>query len=166
LPYMIFSDATLRELARTRPSSLPKMHMIYGIGEVKLREFGERIIQLIQQHCQNHNQAMDVSPKPVKLDNSPRPSSRPNSQRDLAFDLFRQGAVVEDVMHQTGRGRSTVIDYLCEFIRKQPDVSISTWLADDVYQEIAAAARQVGTDRLKPIFVALEEKVSYDEIRL
>lgn len=108
-------------------------------------------------------------PQPMvreRVEKSPRPSSRPNPQRDLAFDLFRQGVIVEDFMHQTGRGRSTVVDYLCEFIRQQPQAPISTWLADDVYQKIVAAARQVGTERLKPIFVALEEKVSYDEIRL
>ena len=58
------------------------------------------------------------------------------------------------------------MDYLCEFIRQQPDVSISTWLADDGFQRVAAAAQQVGTERLKPIFIALEEKVSYDEIRI
>jgi uncharacterized protein YpbB len=109
---------------------------------------------------------MDISPKPIKPEKTPQPSSRPNPLRDLAFDLFRQGAVVEDVMHQTGRGRSAVMDYLCEFIRQQPSVSISTWLADDLYQKIGAAARQVGTDRLKPIFVTLEEKVSYEDIRL
>jgi ATP-dependent DNA helicase RecQ len=166
LPYMIFSDATLRELARIRPSNLANMRLVYGIGEVKLRDFGDRILQLILTHCQGHHLAMDISPKPIKPEKTPQPSSRPNPLRDLAFDLFRQGAVVEDVMHQTGRGRSAVMDYLCEFIRQQPSVSISTWLADDLYQKIGAAARQVGTDRLKPIFVTLEEKVSYEDIRL
>jgi ATP-dependent DNA helicase RecQ len=166
LPYLIFSDATLRELARIRPSTLQKMHLVYGIGEVKLRDFGETILQLIQQHCQSRNLSMDVSAKPVRHDSAPRTSNRPNPQRDQAFELFRQGAVVEDVLHQTGRGRATVVDYLCEFIRQQPAVSISPWLADDVYQKIAAVAKQVGTERLKPIFIALEEKVPYDEIRI
>jgi ATP-dependent DNA helicase RecQ len=166
LSYMIFSDATLRELARIRPSSLTDMRLVYGIGEVKLREFGERILQVIRTHCQTRQVAMDVQAKPVKSDGIIRQSSRPNIQRDLAFDLFRQGCVVEDVMHQTGRGRSTVTDYLCEFIRDQGIVSISTWLADDVYQKIVMVAHQVGTERLKPIFIALEEKVSYDDIRI
>jgi hypothetical protein len=31
---------------------------------------------------------------------------------------------------------------------------------------VAGAARQVRTERLKPIFVALAEQVGYDEIRL
>jgi ATP-dependent DNA helicase RecQ len=166
LPYMIFSDATLRELARILPSNLANLHLIYGIGEVKLRDFGETVLRLIRAHCQSRNLAMDAPPRPLPPNTTPRSPSRPNPQRDLAFDLFRRGAVIEDVMHQTGRGRSTVIDYLCEFIRQQPDISISSWLAPDTYQKIAAVARQVGTERLKPIFVALEEKVPYDDIRI
>src|SRR5262249_28380237 len=35
-PYLVFSDATLRELARVRPSTLEKMRLVYGIGEAKL----------------------------------------------------------------------------------------------------------------------------------
>jgi ATP-dependent DNA helicase RecQ len=148
------------------------MRLVYGIGEVKLREFGDKILQLIQGFCRNHNLATDVAAaysvrgSLAKRESVPRLAARPNPLRDQAFDLFRQGAVIEDVMHQTGRSRPTVVDYLCEFIRLQPGVSISTWLADDVYQKIAAAARQVGMDRLKPIFIALEEKVPYDEIRI
>jgi ATP-dependent DNA helicase RecQ len=166
LPYLIFSDATLRELARIRPSSLQQMHMVYGIGEVKLRDFGETILQLIQQHCQGHNLSMDVLSKPVVYEKTPRLSNRPNPTRDLAFHLFHQGSVIEDVMHQTGRGRAAVVDYLCEFIQQQPGVAISSWLANDNYEKIAAVASQVGTERLKPIFVALDEKVPYDDIRI
>jgi hypothetical protein len=34
------------------------------------------------------------------------------------------------------------------------------------YERVAEAARTVGTDRLKPIWLALGEAVDYDEIRL
>ena len=69
-------------------------------------------------------------------------------------------------MHQVGRARSAVVDYLCEYIRREKPRSIATWVADDVYLHILAAARTVGTDKLKPIFLVLGEKVSYDEIRI
>ena len=67
---------------------------------------------------------------------------------------------------QTNRGRSTVCDYLYQFIREERPANIAPWVANDVYQRVVAAARQVGTDRLKPIFLALGEQVSYDDIRL
>jgi ATP-dependent DNA helicase RecQ len=69
-------------------------------------------------------------------------------------------------MHQINRTRGTVVDYLCDFIREERPASISTWVAEELYQRIAAAARQNGTERLKPIFIALGEQVAYEDIRL
>ncbi|HYT94705.1 MAG TPA: helix-turn-helix domain-containing protein, partial [Gemmataceae bacterium] len=59
-----------------------------------------------------------------------------------------------------------IVDYLTLFIRHERPASIGPWIKDDLYQRIAAAARQVGTERLKPIFLALGEQVPYDDIRL
>jgi ATP-dependent DNA helicase RecQ len=45
--YIIFGDATLRELARQRPSNLVELGRIRGIGERKLEEFGSQILTAI-----------------------------------------------------------------------------------------------------------------------
>jgi len=47
-PYVIFHDTTLRELARVKPSSLAALHGIRGIGERKVAELGERLIEAIR----------------------------------------------------------------------------------------------------------------------
>lgn len=49
-PYMVFGDNTLRELARVRPSSATNMMRIYGVGENKLKEFGEQFRAVIDEH--------------------------------------------------------------------------------------------------------------------
>lgn len=166
-PYVIFSDATLRELARNRPSTPERMRAVYGVGDTKLRDFGWRFLDLIRGHAQSHGLALDKSPAPSSRPALPleRERSRPAAV-GLAFALFRDGAAVEDVMHQLNRARSTVMDYLAEYIRNERPKSIATWVGDQEYQRIAVAAREVGTDRLKPIFLALGEKVDYDTIRL
>jgi ATP-dependent DNA helicase RecQ len=164
-PYIIFSDATLRELARMRPSTLERMRLVYGVGETKRREYGERFLQLILSYGREHGVALDqraAVPKPV----SATPPARPSPIRDLAVSLFRQGAAIEDVIHQTNRSRGTVFEYLCDFIRQERPASVSAWVADAVYQRVLAAARQHGVERLKPIFLALGEQVSYEEIRV
>ncbi|HUP61243.1 MAG TPA: DNA helicase RecQ [Thermoanaerobaculia bacterium] len=48
-PYVIFSDRTLRELARARPSTLYELRGIYGIGDAKLEAFGSAVISVITQ---------------------------------------------------------------------------------------------------------------------
>jgi ATP-dependent DNA helicase RecQ len=165
-PYVVFHDTVLRELARVRPSSLERMRSVTGIGEAKLREFGDRFFQKLDQYCRQHNLSRDQSASPALPLEPPRPSTRPNPLRDQAFQLFRDKAVVEDVMHRTGRARTTVMDYLCQFIREEKPRSLEPWVRADVTRQVTDAARQVGTDRLKPIYLTLGERVSYDEIRL
>jgi ATP-dependent DNA helicase RecQ len=164
-PYIVFNDSTLRELARVRPSSLERMRYISGIGDAKLRDYGERFLQLIRQHCGERGLSMDNASAPP-LEEPRKSSLRPNPQRTLAFEQFRQGAAIEDVMHQTGRARATICDYLTEYIREERPKSIATWVPENVYQRVAMAARRVGTDRLKPIYIELGEQVPYDQIRL
>jgi ATP-dependent DNA helicase RecQ len=49
-PYVIFGDATLRELARIRPMTLERMRSVYGVGDAKLRDFGARFLALLTNH--------------------------------------------------------------------------------------------------------------------
>jgi ATP-dependent DNA helicase RecQ len=47
-PYVIFGDKTLRELARTRPTTLTELRGIYGIGDAKLEAFGDAIVRIMR----------------------------------------------------------------------------------------------------------------------
>jgi ATP-dependent DNA helicase RecQ len=166
-PYVIFSDATLRELARVRPSTRDRMYLIYGVGSAKLDQFGDYFLTLIEHHCRQNNVPMDQPASvPERRAVRGRAVRQANPTRDLAFELFGGHASVEDVIHQTERGRSTVMDYLCEFIEERKPRSIADWLPTEKYQLIAAAAKKTGMERLKPIFAALGDKVPYEEIRL
>ena len=45
--YVIFNDATLREIAKVRPATLGEMRGISGVGEKKLVSYGDEIVRLI-----------------------------------------------------------------------------------------------------------------------
>ena len=48
-PYIIFSDRTLREIARARPSTLTELREVYGVGDAKLEAFGSAVIAVVTQ---------------------------------------------------------------------------------------------------------------------
>ena len=48
--YVIFHDATLREIAARQPSSLTELAVVAGVGEAKLTKYGEQIITLVRDH--------------------------------------------------------------------------------------------------------------------
>ncbi len=45
--YVIFNDATLREIAKVKPATLGEMRGISGVGEKKLVSYGDEIVRLI-----------------------------------------------------------------------------------------------------------------------
>ena len=47
-PYVVFSDATLRELCAHRPASLGAFRQIGGVGDVKLERYGEAFVEAIR----------------------------------------------------------------------------------------------------------------------
>jgi ATP-dependent DNA helicase RecQ len=48
-PYIIFSDATLRDMARRRPANRQQLLAVHGVGEKKVAEYGEDFLR-----CINH----------------------------------------------------------------------------------------------------------------
>ncbi|MHA6288431.1 DNA helicase RecQ [Maricaulis sp. CAU 1757] len=47
--YVIFSDATLADMAQMRPESLEQMALVNGVGPKKLADFGDAFLALLQQ---------------------------------------------------------------------------------------------------------------------
>ncbi len=47
--YVIFHDATLREIARAMPVSLDALRQVSGVGEKKLESYGEEITRLVSE---------------------------------------------------------------------------------------------------------------------
>ncbi|WP_033492531.1 RecQ family ATP-dependent DNA helicase [Bifidobacterium biavatii] len=46
-PYIVFSDKTLRDMARVKPTDDEEFLSVNGVGESKLRQYGERFMQAI-----------------------------------------------------------------------------------------------------------------------
>ena len=49
-PYVVFTDATLQEMARRLPHNMSEMLDISGVGEVKLERYGQRFLEVLQNH--------------------------------------------------------------------------------------------------------------------
>lgn len=48
-PYMIFSDKTLAGMSRNRPATLAGLRLVPGVGDYKLKKYGERFLRVISE---------------------------------------------------------------------------------------------------------------------
>ena len=48
--YVVFADRTLIDMARRKPTTLAEMSRVHGVGEGKLRQYGELFLDVIRKH--------------------------------------------------------------------------------------------------------------------
>ncbi|MCC9644639.1 DNA helicase RecQ [Rhodopirellula sp. JC740] len=161
--YVIFGDAVLRELARIRPSSLAKLEGIRGIGEHKRNEFGQLFLDSIDEYCDQTSTDRDQANGSVP---PPKMPVQPNAASMQAASLFREGHSVDEVAQRMDRAESTVHKYLGEFIQLEKITDPSPWVDTDEAAAIRSALMAAEDERLRPIYEALDEKVSYEKIRI
>jgi ATP-dependent DNA helicase RecQ len=58
--YVLFNDATLRDMARTRPGSPGSLLNIRGVGEKKLADIGQPFLEAISSYCREKRLALDL----------------------------------------------------------------------------------------------------------
>jgi len=50
-PYLVFTDASLREMSETQPGDRQEMLGIKGVGEAKLEKYGEEFLRVIKEYA-------------------------------------------------------------------------------------------------------------------
>ncbi|HEX5938794.1 MAG TPA: RecQ family ATP-dependent DNA helicase [Dehalococcoidia bacterium] len=146
-PFVVFSDVTLRDMARLRPRSIPELLQVKGVGERKAADFGQRFLQTIEEF------------KPTA---TPAPAPRKRS----SFALFESGASIDEAVAETGLARSTIGQHLSDYVSLQKPADISAWVDAETYRRVADAGERVGWELLKPIWEDLGGTVDYERIRL
>lgn len=171
-PYVIFSDAALNDMARRRPVDLATFNMVKGVGETKLKDFGELFTERIKKFCTSHDlsENCQIEPKTERL-RKPRDKNQLSGSEVKAFACFAEGLSIKETADRLNRALSTTSSYMMTYIRHQLICDPSPWIDAAVIQEIHDIVAEFETDpewggRLKPIFVKLKGRVSYEDIRI
>jgi ATP-dependent DNA helicase RecQ len=57
-PYVVFHDATLREMTERRPLTLTQFAELHGVGHAKLTRYGEQFIAAIREHASKESASL------------------------------------------------------------------------------------------------------------
>ena len=163
--YHIFGDASLISMALRRPSTLDEFHKINGVGSQKLEKYGQVFVDAIVLFCGDNQLETGRSIQNVK-----RVAKKSNKRRAAinsdAFELFDAGMTVEQVAIKLERATSTVDTYLVAYLSHKRVTDPSVWVEQSRVELVKSAGEECGWKLLRPIFVKLEEKVPYREIKI
>ncbi len=162
--YIVFSDVALRQMARDYPASEREFARISGVGEKKLREFGDVFLAEIATYLQ-------TNPRQIFADDSfaaPAPPVR-NSLGDSARDTlrrFRSGQSVEQIAEERNLVTGTIYSHLLEAIEGGEPVELKRFFTDTEQQKIAVAFERNGFGNLTAVFESLGGACDYGRLRI
>lgn len=160
-PYIIFSDASLMEMAVHYPADTASFRRIHGVGQVKAERYGGHFTRVIANYMAENGKI------PVNAANQPVAKARKPSMSDTLDDtlaLHRKGLSPFDIAAQRGFALSTVESHLIKLIELDR-LDAGEFLAKDEEAEIIAQFETYEDSYIKPLKEFFGEKYSYFQLR-
>jgi ATP-dependent DNA helicase RecQ len=164
-PYVIFSDRTLIEMAAYYPQSITSLLNISGVGQVKLRQYGEAFLEVIKAFCEKHQ--LQESPK-----EKPREKSDVNRRYALVAEAYNAGETIQSLMERYRVTTGTIIEHLTRYVssgnslQNGADLELLTSVSLEQRQAAFAAFHEFSPIFLKPIYDRLNGTLSYEDLRI
>ncbi len=151
-PYVIFSDATLEEMAAKRPTMDSDLMEISGVGERKLQLYGNLFMDKIIEYIK----AKVAEGEQLK-----------GSTYILTYDLYKQNLSVDQIAEKRALNPVTVYSHLAYLYEKGEPIDLFKYFTEEEYDRIEGAIKAMKPPfKMKDIFEYLQEEIAYHKIRL
>ncbi len=164
-PYVLFSDATLKELSRYFPVTKEDMLTIKGIGEKKYEQYGETFLQVIQEWRQGNK---DVTER-VRISDTPRAKPRKENEEGpshlVSYKLFQSGKSIKDIAAMRDLSKQTVESHLFKAYKDGRPLLWQIFFNEEEEAKVLAAHQQLEDPKLKEIKEALGDSFDYTKIK-
>lgn len=193
-PYIVFSDATLGEMAAAVPRNEYEMRQISGVGELKWQQYGQDFLDKIEEFLKENPdfvesgavmQAIAPAPAPTKpekvvvertavtepktiVKTHPKPISTdpkiPTQQ--ITYNLFKSGISIEEIAEQRFLSPTTILSHLVQLYEAGEAIDPFEFVSLDEIQKITEGTFFLPEPlRMKDLYEFLGEEFSYGKIR-
>jgi ATP-dependent DNA helicase RecQ len=164
-PYVIFSDRTLMEMAAYYPQSAASLLNISGVGQVKLRQYGDPFLDVIRAYSEKHGLK-------EKLKEAVREKSDSHRRYVMVAEAYNSGETIQGLMERYRVTPGTIIDHLTRYLaagntlQNRADLESFTSVTAEQKQTAFAAFDQHGSAFLKPVYDQLNGALNYDDLKI
>ncbi|MCL1490281.1 MAG: DNA helicase RecQ [Pseudanabaena sp. Salubria-1] len=167
-PYVIFSNATLNQMAEQQPTDRKDFAKLSGVGAKKLEQYADDFIAIILDHHLKYPpaEATESTPSKVKQEATPKSKlSKASTQRET-LAMYENGLDIDDIARDRGLKPATVWTHLVQLIEAGYAINCDRLVAPERQTVIYEALDAIGGDSLRNLFDHLREEYSYDEIKI
>jgi ATP-dependent DNA helicase RecQ len=153
--YIVFSDATLVDMAAKKPITKSQFLEVSGVGQEKFKRFGEAFIKEIFEFVNQNKESAARMGKGLT--------------QAVSYQLYQDGYSVEEIAQQRSIAQSTVISHLIKMKEDGNDIDLKALIDPWDLNAIKDAIEEIGFkkgDGIKTIFEHFEGNMGYEKIRL
>ncbi|GLX69581.1 DNA helicase RecQ [Paenibacillus glycanilyticus] len=161
-PFMLFFDATLKELADIRPLTEEQLLQTKGIGAAKAEKYGTEVLAIIQAHAGDAGStpASSVPKRPAA-----RPPASASSEETpshvFTLERFNSGLTPSEIAEERSLSRVTIEGHLIRSAEEGHELDWSRVIPEQFEEQIVQVIEELGADKLRPIKDALPDEVDY-----
>ena len=144
-------DTTVDGICRANPGTIRELLLVTGIGERKAELYGRQILDALKRF--RSGSRASVADKKI-------------TPSEETIQLIEQGKSLDEIAAIRGRRLSTIVSMVSDLVERGLVEFQAHWIDQDKQEKIAAAAVDLGLERMTPIKDALPADFTFDEIRL
>ena len=148
--YVIFSDATLQQMAKEKPLTSAEMLEISGVGEYKFDKYGQVFLDTISNYLGHAS------------------GKKPKGDTYLeTFTMLKEGLSIAEVAAKRQLSETTIYSHIANLYLNNKIRTVNSLVSPTEVDRVRAAIDALGeTKAMKPVFEYLNEEIPYHKIRL
>ncbi|MCK1991024.1 DNA helicase RecQ [Peribacillus muralis] len=159
-PFIIFSDASLKDMAAKLPGTEQAFLEVKGVGTQKFERFGTVFLERISEYVQAHP---EVEVNIMKTKETGKRSTAPSHLE--SYHLFQEGKSIQEIASLRGLSSISVENHLIKCAQEQLDIKWEDIFSAEEYNLVLETATQSDFEKLKPLKEALPDHFSYFMIK-
>jgi len=164
-PFMIFSDATLKDMCRKIPGDRSQMLKVSGVGDMKLKKYGNVFIDAIKEYAEENNITQDKSAYEEIAVKENKNKDKKADTKMTSYELYKEGLSINEIAEKRGFTARTVEQHLLDCVEDGLEVEAGIFVNEAWKKQIIEVIKKCGADKLRPIKESLPDEISYSAIK-
>ncbi len=149
--YLIFNDATLKEMEKQRPMTDEDFMAINGVGQKKMQDYGYQFIKEIIAFSKEKRE---------------KKKSKKGNTHKVTYELYKEGLSVEEISKKRELASTTVYSHLAKLYADGKDIDLNKFLTKADLDAVKKARVELEDPKtLKPYYEHFNEAIDYWTIR-
>lgn len=163
-PFYIMHQTTLVEIAKAMPQTKEELLDIEGFGKKKYENYGEEILQIINDFCNANNIEHRQTTIVIDDTSNNKPKEKHNTYL-VTLELFRQGKTIEDIAAEREMATSTIEGHLSRFV-ETGEIDVHTLVSDEDLSVLLPYFTDNKDSLLREAFEYFDSKYSFGTLRI